>query len=323
LARWWKYALHAGVVVGLVAVGVKYVSGKELWQALRGFDWRYLPVVLLCTLLYVSLKALRFVLLFRRVNRAPVLTVLKAYLAGQAYAVLPGGIAARAALLGEAGVPLQEGGAVVAASSLADNAALVLGAMVAALWAEAARKPALILLTGLVILSVVLGMEASRFWLFDTLDRLMGRLKVRGRWREFIESCAEMLTVRAVLTAFGLACLALLVLVFALDLTLEGLNLEVPYTIEWLAVSLPNVMGRISALPLGIGVTEAGMVGILDSGPGVRLDHAAAATVLFRLLTVGVEVLVGAAVYAFAWRGRRERARNPEPEPVSPGLTPG
>jgi len=95
-------------------------------------------------------------------------------------------------------------------------------------------------------------------------------------------------------------------MVLALHLALLGVGAHVPPMTLLLAFTLPTMLGRISAMPAGVGVTEAGMIGILDSAPGVTLDQAAAATMIFRVGTVFFAALAGALVYAFYWRRFRE-----------------
>src|SRR5215208_3412944 len=87
------------------------------------------------------------------------------------------------------------------------------------------------------------------------------------------------------------------------DLAARGAGARVPYATLLLAFTLPTMLGRISAMPGGVGVTEAGMVGILDAAPGVTVSQAAAAAVIFRVGTVLFAALLGAVVYFFGWRG--------------------
>lgn len=304
-----RYVLHVGVLVGLVWAGTKFINGAEFWAAIHRFEWTYLPYVLACTLTYFALKAARFSYLLRRVNRARTGVLLRAYLAGQAYTVLPGGVAARAGLLKQAGIPVEQSGAAVALSSLSDGLALLFGALISALWFDAARKPALVFLSALILVSVLLGVQATRTWLLTLVERLMGRFGVLEKWRGFVESVRDILSFRTVLVSLAFTLASLLIIVLALELCLEGVGARVSYGTDWLAVTLPGLLGRVSAMPAGVGVTEAGMVSILDAAPGVRVDQAAAGVTMYRVWTVLFECVLGAAVYLLAWRGRAEGRR--------------
>ncbi len=105
------------------------------------------------------------------------------------------------------------------------------------------------------------------------------------------------------------SALAFALMVEALDLAARGVGADVSYLTLMLAFTLPTMLGRISAMPGGVGVTEAGMVGILDAAPGVSIDQAAAATAVFRVGTVLFAALLGGLVYVLGWRGTREEAR--------------
>jgi uncharacterized membrane protein YbhN (UPF0104 family) len=99
------------------------------------------------------------------------------------------------------------------------------------------------------------------------------------------------------------AALAFALYVIALDLAMRGVGAKVPYATLLLAFTLPTMLGRISAMPGGVGVTETGMIGILNHAPGVSLDQAAAAVTVFRLGTVLFAAVFGGFVYLVGWRG--------------------
>src|SRR4028119_820217 len=143
-----QYGLHIAVFLGLVVAGMKYINGSEFWNAIHSFNWSYAPLILGLTVGYLLVKAWRFIFLLHELSNANRWVVLRAYLAGQACTLLPGGVAARAGLLGQAGVPVADGAASVAMSSLSDQALLIICSLLSALWFEAARKPVLMLLAG-------------------------------------------------------------------------------------------------------------------------------------------------------------------------------
>jgi uncharacterized protein (TIRG00374 family) len=107
--------------------------------------------------------------------------------------------------------------------------------------------------------------------------------------------------------ALAITVAAFLVEVIVLDLSLRGFGFHVPYATLFFAYILPQMLGRMSALPAGVGVTEASMVGFLASSAGVDPDTGLAAAAIFRLATVFFQALLGALVYFFAWRGEEEK----------------
>lgn len=304
-----RYALHALVLIGLIAAAVKYLDGDGLWAALRQFDWRFAPAILGVTGVYLWLKGSRFVGQLRPFTDAEDADVMQAYVAGQACTLLPGGVTARAGLLRQIGTPVEDSAASIALASASDQAALILCAIVSALWVESVRKPVAIILTCLVVISLLLGVEATRTWLLARVERLMGKIRLLEKWRGFLESlramCTPQLLRNAVANALGAA--ALMVLALALSAKAVGVALPLPTLI--LAFALPSLLGRISAMPAGVGVTEAGMIGILDAAPGVTAVTAAAATMIFRIGTTLFAAMLGGSVYFLGWR-RTVKARN-------------
>ena len=305
-SQYLTYTLHALVLAGLIAAGLKYIQGDLFWRAFHRFNWACIPVVLTLTVGYVLLKGTRFTAMMRHLTHLDEGVLMRAYVAGQACTLLPGGMAARAGILKQVGVPASDTAAPIAISGLSDQFVFAACSMLAALWFETARRPVLVMLGVLIGLSILLGVEATRTWLLGLVERLMGRFHLLSHWCEFLLSLREVATPRMILASVANAALAAALMIAALDLCAMGVGAEIPYMTLLLAYTLPTQLGRISAMPGGVGVTEAGMIGILNAAPGVTLDQAAAATVVFRLGTVAFAALFGGIVYALAWRGRRE-----------------
>jgi uncharacterized membrane protein YbhN (UPF0104 family) len=246
--------------------------------------------------------------LLREMTNASRWTVLKAYVAGQACVLVPGGVAARAGILEQTCVPVAKSAAAIALSSLSDQAMFFLCVLVGAFWFEPARRPVFIFLIGLTILSVLLGVQATRTWLLGVIERLLGRFKLARHWRGFLQSLQQVATPGVLLVGLLNAACAFVLLVVALHLSCRGVGAAgIPWSTLLLAFTLPTMLGRISAMPGGVGVTEAGYGG--HSGPrdGVTLDQAAAAVIVFRIGTVLIPAVVGGLVYWLGWHGSRER----------------
>lgn len=306
--KYLQYGLHVLVLLGLIAAGVKYVNGGEFLRAIHTFNWIYAPLILASTIAYLGVKGWRFVYQMRQMTEANGWVVFRAYVAGQACTLVPGGIAARAGILKQAGVPVADSAASVAMSSLLDQLLLMLCSLVAALWFETARKPVLILLAALFVISLILGIEASRTWLLGIVEKLMGRFNQLERWRDFKDSVKEVLTLPMISGGLLNTAVSFALMVEALHLATVGVGASVPYFTLLLAFTLPSLMGRISAMPGGVGVTEAGMIGILNAAPDVTLHQAAAAVTIFRIGTTLFAAMVGGAMYFFGWQGEAEAA---------------
>jgi uncharacterized protein (TIRG00374 family) len=308
-----KYLFHACVLAGLVFAGMKYVNGGEMWLALRRFNWMYSPAILFLTLAYMLTKGWRFVTLLGEVEHIRRGVILRGYFAAQAATLLPGGMAARAGILEQAGVPLPTSAAAIAHSSLSDQIVLLGASMISALWFEHARKPILIFLSVLLVVSTLLGIQASRQWLLSLVEWILKKVNLLEHWKKFLDHAAQMANPTAIFMGLANAALATALMVEALHLCMKGMGATVSYPTLLLAFTLPSLMGRVSAMPGGVGVTEAGMIGVLNAAPHVSREQAAAAVLLFRIATVLFAALVGALTYFAGWKGERENAVDTTP----------
>lgn len=306
-----KYGFYALVLVGLGVAARNYLSGEAFVRALGAFRYAYVPLILGLTVAYVLLKGWRFKVFLAPLSELGRWVILRVYLAGQVATLLPAGGAARVAVLGEVGVPLPKAGAAVLFASLTDQTVLIAGVFLCALWFEEARLPALIALLVLVGVGGLLAVKAVRVRLLGAAAWLMERLHLEEKWQAFHDALAEGITLGVVLRGLGFTAAAFALMPFALHLALTGLGLEVPPATVLLAFVLPTLLGRLSSLPAGLGVTEASMVGILSAVPGVDENVAAAAVAVFRVGTVFFAALFGGAFYLFGGvRGDVEAAQS-------------
>ena len=305
--KYLKYILHAAVLIGLIIAAVKYINGEEVLQALRSYNYAFAPALLALSVLYLAMKAWRFVRLMRPVSDVPGSVMFRGYVAGTAATLMPGGVAARAGLMNQAGISVAKSGMPVALSSILDQVAFIGSALFAAIWFENVRLPVLIVLGVLVVLGVIFLFPAPRRWLGNVATAIARRFNVADQWKNFLQHGREVINTRTILVALAITVAGLLVQVVMLDFSLRGFGFNVPYATLFFAYIVPTMLGRLSALPAGVGVTEASMVGFLSSSAGVDPDTGLAATAIFRIGTVFFQALLGALVYFFAWRGEKEK----------------
>ncbi|MCA9839711.1 MAG: flippase-like domain-containing protein [Trueperaceae bacterium] len=309
MGKYVKYGLHAVIIIGLVIAGFKYLNGEDIWTALQSFNYLFLPFVLLLSTLYFVIKAWRFHLFLNPFLKTKREAVMRAYAAGQAATLVPGGITARIGLLKQAGVPVEASSVPVAFSSLADQTLFLASALVAAVFFEPARLPALIILGVLAVLAGLLLIPPLRHGLRHLADALAARFNAKDKLDNFFDNVTKLLSPKTLSWTLGLTLFSLIVEFITLDLVIRGLGAAVPYSSLALAYILPTMLGRLSGLPAGVGVTEAGMLGFLSSYGGLGNDVATAATLIFRLTTAFFRALLGALIYAFGWRGDKENAQ--------------
>jgi len=305
--KYLKYVLHVIVLTGLLIAAVKYIHGEEVLRALKSYNYAYAPALLTLPAIYLSMKAWRFILLMRPVSDAPGNVLFRGYVAGTAATLVPGGVAVRAGLMNQAGISLAKSGVPVALSSILDQVVFIATALLSAFWFESARVPALILLGILVVFLILFLFPTSRHFLERIAVAIAKRFHYADQWQNLLRSGREVMNTRTILIALAITVAAFLVEVFVLDLSLRGFGFNVPYATLFFAYILPQMLGRLSALPAGVGVTEASMVGFLSSSAGIDPDTALAAAAIFRISTAFFQAFLGALVYFFAWRGEKEK----------------
>lgn len=303
------YGMHAVILLGVIYAAVKYLNGAEVLEALRNFDYIFAPLMLALSAGYLLLKAWRFVVLLEPLEeRLPRLVTAKAYVAGQAATLLPGGIAARAGLMKQVDVSVAKSSVAIIFSSGLDQAVFILGGLIAALYFPAARTPVLIILGVLAVVAALALWGQTRDFLLTQARRVAGRFNFEEQWERFLDAVPVVLNWKTMGLGLGITLIAFAFKIFTLDFALRGAGLDVPYPSIFLAFILPTMLGRIFPVPGGVGVTEAGMVGFLTSTTQVDPDTATAAVAIFRIATILFQAIIGAALYFVGWSGDDEMA---------------
>lgn len=306
MKRWLRYGLHAAIVAGVAIAAVKYLQGDAIGEALASFRYAFVPAILALALVYLGLKAWRFVLLAGPVGELPRGVVARAYLAGQAATLVPGGVAARAGLLHQAGMQVERSAGPVGVNSVLDATVLLALGALGAVWFPAARLPVALLLGIVALAGGLLAVPAVRRWAGGLCLGIAGRFGVREPLRDVVAASEELLTARVLAPSLALTAVAFLARIGALWLALAGAGAAVGPLPVFLAFALPTLLGRLSGLPAGVGVTEAGMIGMLATTAGVASSPAAAAVAVYRIGTDLFLALVGGAVYLLGWDGEGE-----------------
>lgn len=306
--KYLKYGLHIAVVIGLVWAIVKYVNGQEVLSALQNFTYLYLPFMLAFSLGYFFLKALRFLLLTSPfAGDLSKWVILKAYISGQAMVLLPGGVAARAVLLHQAGIPVSESSVPIAFDSGWDQAAFLVGGLIAALWFPLARLPVLVILGVLTLIAVLLLVPATRNRLAEVPERIAERFDWTEQWHHSLEAFPRVLTKKIMVGSLLITAVAFVMPIGLLWLTTQGLLLEAPIPTLFLAFIIPTMLGRLVPIPGGFGITEVGMVSFLTATAQLNTSSTVAAVAIFRIFSIVVPAVLGAFVYFFFWKGEDEK----------------
>lgn len=206
-------------------------------------------------------------------------------------------------------VPVVQSGPIVICERLMDLGAILLIGITSLLWP---RNPALA--------AALASLFVACFFAFGRLRRpalvaigLLGALPVLGRFRDKLltahASLHELWTFGSFAPALALSVAAWGVQALSVAIFAHGLGeggLSVPEAL--IAYFAPLLAGTLALLPGGLGLTEASMVGVLRMLSGMSTSSAATITILTRLVTFWLAVVLGMVALGI-WRARRAAAQ--------------
>jgi glycosyltransferase 2 family protein len=307
-----------GKVILGVAAGVAIYVAFSIWadarsvgRALADFHW---PIALLA----LALASLNYVVRFVRWHyylkllglSVPTGHSFLVFLGGFSLTVTPGklGEVIKALLLRESlGIPAVRTAPIVIAERFTDLMGLLLLACVGIFTFTIDLRflivGALVIVLGMVVVSVE---PIATFFL-----RLSARVpvvrRVTPKLQDAYRTTAELLHPRALVLGVALSVVSWFFECTAFWAVVHGFpGASVGLQAATFIYASMTVAGALSFLPGGLGVTEAGMLGLLGQlGTGCGRSVAAAATFVTRLCTLWFAVLVGiAALLIFARRNK-------------------
>ena len=290
------------LVLGLAATA--YAAMLLLWgdspraSLAHLWSWMGLQAALLCLLNY-ALRGLRWRFWMAQQGRhfGP-LEGLRLYLAGYAFTPTPGNVgeAVRGLMLARNPLSARQSLAIFGAERLADLLCLVLLCVPALWWALGLGLSAptwLYTLLGVAVLLGAAALGAMVFWRRSILQRLS--------WLQEAWQCLAWHPLRwlsLTLLAWAAQGLAVYLICRAFGVSLGPLEATGFY-------ALAMVAGALSALPAGLGGTEAVLTGLLVAS-GATASAALGITVLARLLTLWLAVGLGLGALFYSAAIRKE-----------------
>lgn len=316
-----KMMRHAGLmVVVLMAVFmavslVAMLAGghDDLWAALKGLSPVSWLLLVGGAVVNNAVRMWRYPVFARRLRiRVPAGKMALYYTAGLAFIATPGkiGTALRLWLLHRHHrVDFHRSAPILLLDNLTDFIALMLliGLALPTMGGALGVGGGLLLLAGMLTGLVMLFARPGLLrWGIKVLYRMSGRRKPRlfARLLMLTHSLRDLVGWQTLLKGVALSMAAWSLLYLALHAVLQqlGATLGLMPTIFILTASI--VLGVLTFLPGGLGGTEATMLSLL-SLYGVPVGIALAFTVLMRLATLWLPILVGFAVLPFALKRHR------------------
>ncbi|GAA3614542.1 hypothetical protein GCM10022223_33510 [Kineosporia mesophila] len=165
----------------------------------------------------------------------------------------------------------------------------------------------------LVVVAGLMALVAVGAVVLLTREHLLHRLSEKVLWlrrpltvAEKVASAARRVLIQAwprLSAGMGLYTLFLLLLLVA---CLHAGGAHIPLALVFAAFCGERLLTMIGLTPAGLGFVELGLAGVLMLAPGVVGVDVASGILLYRLLTVGLEIPVGGALLAFwTWSSSR------------------
>jgi uncharacterized protein (TIRG00374 family) len=247
------------------------------------------------------------------------------FLGGFALTVTPGklGEVLKAFLLRESrGIPAARTAPTVVAERFTDLVGLLLLAAAGAFHFDVDRRflvaAALLIVIGLVVVSI----EPLARGLLALVGRLPGARRFSPKLGEFYDSTAALLRPLPLLLSVVLSAVSWMFECLAFWIVVGGFpGASVGLEAATFIYATMTIVGALSFLPGGLGVTEAGMLGLLGKlGTGTGHGVATAATFVTRLCTLWFAVAVGLAALVLFARRTKIAVELPAPaaEPARP-----
>jgi uncharacterized protein (TIRG00374 family) len=281
------------ISVILLAIIVGYAPWPQVGDAITDLHVLVIWILLSLSLLYYGLKSLRFWYMTRVLGiRQPLGKVMVSYLAAQPVSLLPAGEIYRSRMLERiTDIPMRRSLPTFTMQGLMEGAAMAILALISTL--AIGKLRAVVLILALFLIMVFTGIQRGYM---ATVLRLLNTLPFvsisRSRLREFSHGNQAMLQGSAFPLLLMLSIMTELVGVAIVYVTVTGLGGHINPWQAILTYIIPVIVGFISLLPGGLGVSEQSSIGILLlSGTGVTV--AVAATLLIRVTIVGMGFLYG------------------------------
>lgn len=312
-----RQVVIATLIGVLVVAGMSiYGDARSLLANLQRYDWTFFLYGLALATANYAVRWVRWEYYLARldVRGVPKMESARIFTAGFVMSITPGkvGEVFKSLLLHESrGVSIARTAPIVVAERLTDLLALVVLAAIGSLaldeggWVAAGGG------------ALVLGVWAVCAWrpLGELCLRLAARLpvvsKLVPRLREAYDALRLLVAPAPFAVATAMSVVSWFLECVSLWLIARGFPLgDGQAPIGWLestfAYSVPTIAGAVAMMPGGLGVTEAGMTGVLERLAGMGTTVATATTLLVRFATLWWAVLLG--LGALAWH-RRVMAR--------------
>lgn len=284
------------LILGLIIlfIGSLFVPWHEVGPYLAQLSFTSYILVFILGISFYATRIARYHYMLNVLNepRSFRRTVV-AYLEAQPLSLLPGGEAFRTLTLKkQINVPFSKSVPVIFLQSFTENIGLVALAFISAIILQ---RQVLIVFALVAVYLVILVLIRSRRTA-EPSRRLLNKLPfvsvARTKFMAFIHKNKTLLRGKSLVVLLVSGLFSTLLASLLLFLIANDMGIQLSFAEAIIAYALPMVLQNVTFLPGGIGVNEQSSVGILII-VGASLPAAAALTIVMRLVTLGLGVVLG------------------------------
>lgn len=282
---------------------------REMTEMIKNFHWSIFPIVLLFTLFNYTLRFFKWHYFLGQVGvkNLPLLESARLFVAGFPLAMTPGKVGE--ILKGvwvyqKTGVPAARVVPVIVAERITDGLAVLLLSTLGVIAYPQYWTAFVIILVLLLFVIIVTQIRPLAYWFLDLSEKIPVVKRYSRPLREFYEGSFSVFRPGPTLLGVLIGMVSWIGEGIGFYFLLTGLGLPVGQETFGNAVfilAFSTIIGGVSALPGGLGASEASIAGMLTLLVGVSSTTASVATILIRLATLWFGVSLGLITWLFSW----------------------
>jgi uncharacterized protein (TIRG00374 family) len=315
--NFWQFVVLGLAVTLILSI---YADLDSLIQAFRRFDWMLLPVVLGMTLGNQLLRFLKWEYLLGKVEvNLPLSTSFFIFGSGLIMIMTPGklGEVWKSWLVrDEQDTSISTTMPVIVAERITDFLAVVLISLLGVI--AFGRSPVVLVVLSFPIIGGILVLQYERvcYWILDYVEQVPVVGRKADSLRNLYDNSHTLLRPRPLGVTTGLSICSWGLECAGLWIVLQGFDAQVGLIAAAFVFALASILGAVSLVPGGLGVTEGSMTGLLLVF-GVGRVQAASATLVIRAATLWFVAGLALIVYGY-YRRQKSVAIQEPPEEIEP-----
>jgi conserved hypothetical protein len=294
-------------ILGAVALTSLGLLGdiEDVLISLRDFHWGYLPIIMVFGFGNDIIKFLRWDYYLKclgiRLSRGDSLRV---FLAGLAFSATPGKIGfimKNYFIKNMTGKSIINTSPAVFAELYTDFITLSLISLVGLVYIGIDAKHIILISASSGLLIAIAMIKSVPLFCIQLVGKVPVLKSRTQSLKKAVEAMYTIISPASLLYAIAISLLAWTSEGVALWFILKGFEASLTLIVSTITFSIATLVGAVTMLPGGLIVTEGSLLGLM-SELGIDKATAAGATVLARMCTLWLAVLVGTAVLIYAWR---------------------